>query len=333
MIYPWQLCLSLAGYVAANRAQGRKRYALSLMLEPTFRCNLACKGCGRIREDKEILGRMLSVDECLAAADESGAPAVCLTGGEPLLHPQIDEIVERLVAKRRFVFLNTNGLALAESLGRFRPSPYLSLVFHLDGLRETHDRSAGRDGLFDTAIAGIRAAKRAGFQVRTNTTVYKGTDWRELQELFRLLSRLEVDGLMVAPAFGYEKVKADIFLSRSEVPKVFAPIYEHRQEFRFYNTPLYLEFLAGKRALSGCRPWSSPTRNPKGWKRPCYLLTDGYYGTFRELIEETPWEAYGVGRDRRCANCMLHSGWEAAALEDMGKSGRDLWRMIRWNLS
>jgi hopanoid biosynthesis associated radical SAM protein HpnH len=330
MIYPWQLALSLTRYVALSRLQGRKRFPLVLMLEPTFRCNLACAGCGRIWENKEIGGRMLSVEECLAAVDEAGSPVVCVTGGEPLLHPEIKEIVDGLVARKRFTFLATNGIEAEESLPKFEPSPYFSFVFHLDGLAETHDRNAGRRGVFDTAIAGIKAAKQAGFQVRTNTTIYKRFDWNEIRELFVLLSRLEIDGMMVAPAFSYEKVDADIFLSRNEVVSTFQPICEHREQFRFYNTPIYLEFLAGKRTLQ-CTPWSTPTRNPKGWKKPCYLITDGYCTSFAELLQETPWEKYGVGNDPRCANCMVHSGFEASAIDEVGKSLPDLWHMLKWN--
>jgi len=331
MIFPWQLSLSLARYIASNRLQGRKRFPLVLMLEPTFRCDLACAGCGRIREGREVANRELSAQECLAAVDEAGAPVVSLTGGEPLLHAEIGEIVSGILVRKRFIYLCTNGLRLAESLKGFRPSPYLSFVVHLDGLARTHDRIAGRGGVFESAVGAIRAAKRAGFQVRTNTTVYKGSGWRELRELFSLLSRSGVDGMMVTPAFSYEQVGADIFLSREESAATFQPLYEERRRFRLYNTPIYLAFLAGRRALH-CTPWSTPTRNPRGWKRPCYLITDGYCGSFRELMEETPWERYGVGNDPRCANCMVHCGFEASAIDQAGRNLADLWRLIRWNL-
>ncbi len=332
MIFPWQLSLSLGRYIAANRLQGRTRYPLVLMLEPTLRCNLACAGCGRIREAREIGYRELDAEECLAAVDEAGAPVVSLTGGEPLLHPAIKEIVGGIIARKRFIYLCTNGLKLAESLSSFAPSPYLSFVVHLDGLSATHDRIAERDGAFHTAIAAIEAAKGAGFQVRTNSTIYKGTRWDELTALFALLSRIGVDGMMVTPAFSYEKVDNDIFLSRAESAATFRPIYEQRGRFRFYNTPVYLEFLAGRRALR-CVPWSTPTRNPKGWKRPCYLITDGYYNSFQELMAETPWEKYGVDHDPRCADCQVHCGFEASAIAEAARHPLDLWRMIRWNLT
>jgi hopanoid biosynthesis associated radical SAM protein HpnH len=330
MIYPWQLTLALTKYVASNKLHGRHQFPLVLMLEPTFRCNLACAGCGRIRESQEMRNATLSVEECLAAVDEAGAPVVCLTGGEPLLHPGIQEIVDGLVARRRFVYLATNGLLAGASLNKFKPSPYLSFVFHLDGLAGTHDHFVSRSGVFDTAIAGIKAAKAAGFQVRTNTTVYKGTDWREIRELFGLVSDLGVDGIMIAPAFSYEAVGEDIFLSRDEAIAAFQPMYRERKKYRLYNTPIYMEFLAGKRALH-CTPWSTPTRNPNGWKQPCYLLTDGYCSSYAELMETTPWESYGMGNDPRCTNCMVHSGFEASALDAIGSSLSDLWHMVAWN--
>lgn len=332
MIFPWQLSLSLGRYITGNKLQGRERYPMVLMLEPTFRCNLACAGCGRIREARETRNRDLTAAECLAAVTEAGAPVVSLTGGEPLLHPEIGQIVAGIIARKRFIYFCTNGVKLRESLGGFRPDPYLSFVVHVDGLADTHDRIVERSGVFDTAVAAIQTAKRAGFQVRTNTTIYKGTRWDELQELFALLMRLGVDGMMVTPAFGYEKVDADIFLSREEGAAAFRPLYQQRGRFRFYNTPIYLDFLAGGRALN-CTPWSTPTRNPRGWKRPCYLITDGYCGSFRELMEETPWERYGVGHDPRCANCMVHCGFEASAIDEMTHHPADVWRMLRWNLS
>lgn len=331
MIFPWQLSLSLGRYVAANRLRGRVRFPLVLMLEPTLRCNLACAGCGRIREERETGGRMLTAEECLAAIDEAGAPVVSVTGGEPLLHPQIGHIVRSIVDRKRSVYLCTNGIRMEEALAEFRPSPYLSWVVHLDGLAETHDRLAGRPGLFEVATRAIAAAKRAGFQVRTNTTVYKSSSWQELEVLFAQLSRLGVDGLMLAPAFGYEKVDADIFLSRDEAMATFAPLPGARHRFRFNHSPAYLDFLAGRRALQ-CSPWSTPTRTVKGWRQPCYLIGDGYCASFSELMEATAWQRYGAGRDPRCANCMVHSGFEASALDQTARSPADLWRTLRWSL-
>ena len=330
MGFSWQLSLSLGKYLIGNKLKGRKRFPMVLMLEPTFRCNLACAGCGRIREYHDILNQSLSANECLAAVDESGAPVVSITGGEPLLHPGIEQITQGIIARKRFMHLCTNGLLLEASLGKFKPSPYMSFVLHLDSLAESHDKFAGRIGVFETAIAGIKAAKKANFRVFINTTVYKGANLKEIEQLFALFSQIAVDGIMVSPAFGYEAVGGDVFLSRKEAVALFQPIYELRKRFRFYNTPMYLEFLAGKRELV-CTPWSTPTRNPKGWKRPCYLITDGHCQSFRELMEETLWEKYGVGNDPRCTNCMVHCGFEGSAVGEVGKSLPNLWRTVRWN--
>lgn len=330
MVFPRQLTFSLSKYLIKNKLRGRKRFPLVLMLEPTFRCNLTCAGCGRIREYSDILDQSLTVEDCMEAVEESGAPVVSITGGEPLIHPDIDKIVNGIIAKKRFVHLCTNGLLLEKSLSKFKPTPYLCFVLHMDSLAETHDEIAGRKGVFDTALAGMRAAKKAGFQIRTNTTIYKRTNLDEIQELFSLLSQIPVDGLMVSPAFNYEAVGSDDFLSREESTQIFQPIYDLRKQFRFYNTPLYLEFLAGKREFQ-CTPWSTPTRNPKGWKIPCYLITDGHCNSFKELMEDTPWEKYGVGNDPRCANCMVHCGFEASAVDAAGKSLSGMWKTIKWN--
>jgi hopanoid biosynthesis associated radical SAM protein HpnH len=333
MIFPWQLSLSLAGYMVRNRLKGRTQYPMVLMLEPTFKCNLACAGCGRVREDQAVGSRMLTLDECIQAVEDTDAPVVSIAGGEPLLHPQIGEIVDAIVARKHFVHLCTNGLLLRDALGEsLRPSPYLCIVFHIDGLASTHDGIAGRKGVFESVLSGIESAIAAGFQVRTNTTVYRGTDRVELLELFGLLCKLGVSGMMVAPAFSYEEVSDRIFLTRQETAALFSPIWEQRARFRFYNTPTYLEFLAGKRLLE-CVPWSTPTRNPKGWRKPCYLLTDGYCDGFQKLMAETTWDSYGPGRDPRCANCMVHSGFEAGALEATGRSIPAIWRMAKWSLT
>ncbi len=326
-----QLSLSLGKYLIMNKLRGIKRFPLVLMLEPLFRCNLACAGCGRIREYQDILDKTLSLEDCLAAVDEAGAPVVSITGGEPLLLPNIDQIVREIIAKKRFVNLCTNGVLLESSLHKFDPSPNISFVLHLDGLAETHDQAAGQEGVFDTVIAAMKAAKRAGFQVLVNTTIYKGRSFEEIEQLFVLLSGIPVDGIMVAPAFGYEEVDADVFLTRSEAIAALQPIYEQRRRFPFYNTPIYLEHLAGKRELS-CTPWSSVTRNPKGWKKPCYLITDGHCDSFQELMNETPWETYGVGNDPRCENCMVHCGFEGSAVDVMMRNPLSLWRTLKWNM-
>ncbi len=321
-----QLTFALSAYLLRNKLRGRKRFPLVLMLEPSLRCNLQCAGCGRIREYRDILDRTLSVEECLAAAREAGAPVVSLTGGEPLLVPAIAKIVAGIIAQKRFVNLFTNGLLLEDSLGRFRPDPRLFFVVHLDGLAASHDALAGRPGVFAAAFQAVRAARRAGFQVLINTTVYKQTDIAEIQELFSRLAEVPVNGIMVAMAFDYEAVGGDVFLSRQEMAQAFRPLYALRQKVPFYNTPLYLDFLAGKINLQ-CTPWSTPTRNPRGWKKPCYLLTDGHCASFAELMA-TPWENYGNGNNPRCANCTVHSGFEASALGAIKRSPAYLWRTV-----
>jgi hopanoid biosynthesis associated radical SAM protein HpnH len=327
-----QLLWSLAKYTLGNQVRGRARFPLVLMLEPTLRCNLACAGCGRIRELRESPKHSLSVAECLSAVDESGAPMISVTGGEPLLHPDIVSIVDQILSRGRGVTLCTNGLILEDSLDRFQPGPYLSFVVHLDGLARTHDRYAGREGVFATATDAIRAAKHRGFRVMVNTTLYKETDVAETVQLLELLARIPVDGIMVAPAFGFEEVDADLFLTRTEAIARFGPIYSLRDRVPFCNTPLYLDFLAGKRELA-CLPWSTPTRNPRGWRQPCYLRADDYCPSFQALMEETNWEAYGVGNDPRCAHCMVHSGHDAAAMNEALGSLPTLWRVLKWALS
>ena len=326
-----QLSTALFSYLIQNKVRGNQHYPLVLMLEPSFLCNLKCAGCGRIREYKDIMDQRLSVEECLAAAVEAGAPIVCLTGGEPLLHPDIEKIVNGIIAQKRFVNIATNGLLLESSLGKFKPGPYLNLVLHIDSMAETHDRYTGRRGTFDTAVSAIKAAKNAGFQVLINTTIYKQTKIAEIKQLFTLLAGLRVDGIMIAPAFSYEAVKEDNFLSREEMVQAFQPIYAMRKQVPFYNTPLYLDFLAGKLELK-CKPWSTPTRNPRGWKMPCYLITDNHVGSFSELME-TNWGKYGAGNDPRCSNCMVHCGFEAAALSAINRSVPALWKTVTGVLS
>jgi hopanoid biosynthesis associated radical SAM protein HpnH len=332
MAFPIQLNLRLMSYLVGKKLSGQSRYPLVLMLEPTHLCNLRCAGCGRIREYGATLNQKLSIEECLNSVEEAGAPVVAVTGGEPLLHPDIEEIVGEIVAGKRFVYLCTNGLVLQRSLEKFQPSPYLAINVHLDGLAPTHDGMAGREGVFETALQGIQKAKEAGFQVCTNTTVYKGSDVREIRELLQLLMDVGVDGLLLSPAFSYEAVENEVFLSREEITAMFQDILCPPNHHRYYSTPLYLEFLKGERELE-CTPWANSTRNPQGWKSPCYLITDGHYQSFEELMERTEWESYSVGRDPRCENCMVHSGFEATAVTEVGRDLGALWKTIKWSLS
>jgi hopanoid biosynthesis associated radical SAM protein HpnH len=328
MKFSRELSTSLTGYLFNKTIRGQKRYPLVLMLEPLFRCNLRCSGCGRIRENQDILDKTMTLQECLAAVDEAGAPVVSITGGEPLLHPGIGEIVKNVIERKHFVNLCTNGQVLESSLKLFKPDPHLYFVLHMDGLSESHDKLAGKSGVFDTALSAIKAARKSGFQVLINTTLYKQSRPGEIGELFSLLAGIPVNGILVAPAFSYEAVGEDSFLSRQEMFQTFRPLYEMRRKVPFYNTPLYLEFLAGRVNLE-CKPWSTPTRNPRGWKKPCYLLTDGYYQSFTELMSRTEWDKYGAGHDPRCANCMVHCGYEASSISAIKSSLPNLWKTVQ----
>jgi len=331
LIYSAKLSAKLIKHIRGNLARGNKRFPLVLMLEPLFKCNLKCKGCGRIKEYGGLLTATLDKEQCLDAASQAEAPIVSVTGGEPLLHPDIKGIVEGLLGAGYFVYLCSNGLLMEDFVKDIQPHPGLSLVIHIDGMRDTHNRMAGRDDVFDTAIAAIRKAKKLGFAVRTNTTIYSGSSTDDLLALFSLLKSIGTDGIMVSPAFSYGEVKEDIFLKRNQVNRVFAKIYEGLDGIRLYNTPIYWEFLSGKRELS-CIPWSTPTVNPKGWKSPCYLITDAHFKSYAELMENTSWENYGRGNDRRCDNCMMHCGYEASSIVGK-KSFSDLLKLVKWNLT
>lgn len=316
MAIPIRQSIAVGAYLLRNRATRRRRYPLVLMLEPLYRCNLACAGCGKIQHPEAVLDRILSVEECLAAAAECSAPVVSIAGGEPLIHPDIDQIVAGLLEQRRFVYLCTNGILLERTLPRLRPSPYLTLSVHLDGPRELHDASVSRPGIFDRAVRGIRAAKQAGFRVATNTTVYAASSPPQIRDLFNFLMDLGVDGLMVSPGYDYQTAPdQSVFLSRPRMIEVFRSLlaFPDRARWRFYHSPLFLEFLRGAQPLQ-CTPWANPTRSVLGWQRPCYLLADGYAGSYEDLMHGTAWEQYGYGRDPRCANCMMHCGYEGSAV-------------------
>lgn len=316
-----QQAVSVGQYLVSQRLKGRKKYPLVLMLEPLFRCNLACSGCGKIQHPAEILKQNLSPEECFAAVEECGAPVVSIPGGEPLLHPQIKEIVDGLVARKKFVYLCTNGLLLEKSLHKFTPSAYLSFSVHLDGMKALHDHCVDRDGVFDKAISAIRAAKAQGFRVTTNTTVFEGTDPKEIQNLFDYLTTLEVDGMMVSPGYSYEKApNQDHFLKRSQTKALFKeildPYYKGRTKWEFNHNPLFLDFLTGQKDYD-CTPWGSPSYSVLGWQKPCYLLNEGHYKTYAELINDTNWDNYGPkSGNPSCADCMVHCGYEPTAAVD-----------------
>jgi hopanoid biosynthesis associated radical SAM protein HpnH len=308
--------IAVTRYVLKQRIAGRARYPLVLMLEPLFRCNLACTGCGKIQYPAALLKRHLSVQDCLAASDECGAPVVSIAGGEPLLHPRIADIVRGLVARRRFVYLCTNALLLEDKLDEFEPDNHLSFSVHMDGPRAEHDRSVCRAGVYDTAIAAIRTALRRGFRVTTNTTLFDGADPERMRTFFDDMMQLGIEGMMISPGYSYQKAPdREHFLRREQSHRLFARMLESpRKTWRFNQSPLFLQFLTGKRDFE-CTPWGNPTYNIFGWQRPCYLLQDGYASTFRELMEETDWAQYGrASHNPRCQDCMVHCGFEPSAV-------------------
>jgi len=313
--------IEVGKYLMMQRLTGRKRFPLVLMLEPLFRCNLACTGCGKIQHPAEILKQHLSPEQCFAAVEECGAPIVSIPGGEPLLHPQIGKIVQGLVERRKFIYLCTNGLLLERSLDKFQPSPYLNFSVHLDGLREHHDHCVDREGVFDKAVQAIRAAKAKGFRVTTNTTIFEGTNPQQMQEFFDFVSSLNVDGMMISPGYSYEWAPdQDHFLKRDQTRALFreilAPYKAGKKRWNFNHNPLFLDFLTGEKDYE-CTPWGSPSYSVLGWQKPCYLLNEGHYKTFKELMEDTAWSNYGrASGNPKCADCMVHCGYEPTAATD-----------------
>jgi hopanoid biosynthesis associated radical SAM protein HpnH len=313
--------IEIGKYLVAQRIKGRKRFPLVLMLEPLFRCNLACSGCGKIQHPTEILKQNLTPEQCFAAVEECGAPVVSIPGGEPLLHPQIDEIVRGLVARKKFIYLCTNGILLEKSLDKFTPSPYLTFSVHLDGMQELHDKCVDRKGVFDTAVKAIRAAKARGFQVATNTTVFEGTNPEEMQEFFDFVTSLGVDGMTISPGYGYEWAPdQDHFLKREQTRalfrKILAPWKAGQKNWSFNNNPLFLDFLTGEKDYE-CTPWGMPCYSVLGWQKPCYLLNEGHYQSFHSLLNETDWNQYGrASGNPKCADCMMHCGYEPTAAMD-----------------
>jgi hopanoid biosynthesis associated radical SAM protein HpnH len=311
--------LRVGSYIVKQRLQGRARYPLVLMLEPLFRCNLACEGCGKIDYPDEILNKRLSVEECLAAVDECGAPIVSIPGGEPLLHKEIDRIVAGIIQRRKFVYLCTNALLLAKKIDLFQPTPYLTFSIHLDGDRDMHDKAVSQEGVFDRAVEAIKLAHAKGFRVNINTTLFEGHDVGRLAGFLTFAcDELGVEGVTVSPGFSYEKAPTqDKFLNRARTQGLFRDLFRKGKgkNWRFSQSSLFLDFLAGNQEYL-CTPWGNPTRNVFGWQRPCYLLSDGHAASFAELMETTDWERYGTGRDPRCADCMMHCGYEPTAVVD-----------------
>jgi hopanoid biosynthesis associated radical SAM protein HpnH len=336
MSIPVRQQLKVASYIIGRRLRGVKRYPLTLMLEPLFQCNLACPGCGKIDYDSHILKQRLTVEECLAAVDECGAPMVSIPGGEPLIHKDIKQIVEGIIARGKYVYLCTNAILLEKELDLFSPSEHLTFSVHLDGMRERHDESVGREGIFDTAVSAIRAAKQRGFRVNINTTLFTTAKPEEVAEFFDFATNdLKVDGITVSPGYHYEHApRQDVFMGRRQSKELFRNIFKRRKANRarwpLSHSSLFLDFVCGNQGYQ-CTAWSMPCRNVFGWQKPCYLLVDeGYVPTFRDLMEKTDWDNYGVGRNPKCANCMAHCGFEGTAAADaFAHPLKALWASVR----
>jgi hopanoid biosynthesis associated radical SAM protein HpnH len=309
----------VGGYVIRQHLAGRKRYPLVLMLEPLFRCNLACAGCGKIDYPDKILNQRLSVAQCLEAVDECGAPVVSIAGGEPLIHSELPQIVEGIVARKKFVYLCTNALLMEKKLAQYKPSPFFVWSVHMDGGREMHDRSVCQDGVYDKALAAIRKAKERGFRLSINCTLFDNADPDQVVDFFDGVKDMGVDGITISPGYAYERAPdQQHFLNRTRTKQLFRDIFRKGRGARnwsFNQSSLFLDFLAGNQEYH-CTPWGNPTRNVFGWQRPCYLLGEGYARSFRELMEETDWDSYGTGNYEKCADCMVHCGYEATAVTD-----------------
>ncbi len=317
MAVPLRQQLAVGAYIVKQRLMGRTRYPLVLMLEPLFRCNLACAGCGKIDYPRPILDKRLTVNECLDAVDECGAPIVAIPGGEPLIHKEIDQIVAGIVDKKKFVSLCTNALLLEKKLHLFKPSPYLFFSIHLDGLREHHDRSVCQQGVFDRAVSAIKAAKAGGFQVNANATIFDGHAPEKIAAFLDFTTELGVN-VSISPGYAYERAPdQDHFLNRRNTKELFREVLRRGQgkNWLLSHSALFLDFLTGNQEYM-CTPWGMPTRNVFGWQKPCYLLGEGYAKSYRELMEGTDWDSYGTGRYEKCANCMAHCGYEPTAAMD-----------------
>ncbi len=317
MAVPVSQMATVVRYVVSQKLKGVKRYPLVLMLEPLFRCNLACAGCGKIQYPDHVLDRRLTPEQCWAAAEECGAPVISIPGGEPLIHPEMSDIVQGLVQRKKYVYLCTNAILLERKIEEYEPSDYLTFSIHMDGLRDEHDFAVCRDGVYDVAIQAIKTALKKGFRVTTNTTLFNDANPQRVRAFFDEMMDLGVEGMMISPGYSYEKAPDQhSFLKRHRTQELFSHVLTKRKRrWRFNQSPLFLEFLMGKRDYQ-CTPWGNPTYNVFGWQKPCYLLQDGYVSSFKELLESTAWEQYGVGRNEKCQDCMVHCGYEASAVEE-----------------
>lgn len=319
----------VAKYILGKKLRRVEKYPLVLMLEPLFRCNLACAGCGKIDYPEEILDKRLSYKECMSAIDECGAPVVSIAGGEPLIHRDMPRIVEGFIDKKKFVYLCTNAMLLERRMDDYKPSQYLTFSIHLDGNREKHDASVCREGVFDKCIDVIKKARAKGFRVTINCTLFQGETPEEVAGFMDMATELGVEGVTISPGYNYERApRQDVFLRKKESKQLFRDIFKlgKGKKWIFNQSSLYLDFLAGNQQYQ-CTPWGNPTRNVFGWQRPCYLLVgEGYAPTFKSLMEDTDWDNYGTGRNPKCTNCMVHCGYEATAVDD---TFRQPWKALK----
>ena len=323
MSVPLKQQVKVGSYLLKQKILGRKRYPLVLMLEPLFQCNLECAGCGKIAYPDDILRRRVSVEDALDAVDQAGAPIVSIPGGEPLIHKEMPEIIEGIVARKKYVYLCTNAILIERHIHKYKPSPYLTFSIHLDGLKERHDESVCREGVFDVATKAIKLLREKGFRVSVNCTLFNGEDPTEVADFFDyVMNDLNVEGMTLSPGYSYELApRQDVFLSRSKSKQLFRDIFkigkQRNSKWRFNQSSNFLDFLVGNQSYQ-CSPWSNVTYNVFGWQKPCYLLSDeGYSDTFEDLMNSTPWESYGVGVNAKCNNCMAHCGYEGTAVDDM----------------
>ena len=323
MPIPFWQAARIGAYIAKQNLTGVKRYPLVLMLEPLYRCNLACAGCGKIDYPDEILNQRLSFDQCMAAVDECGAPVVSLAGGEPLLHKDMPQIVRGFIERKKFVILCTNALLLTKKIDQYKPDPSFTWSIHLDGDQVMHDKSVCQDGVYDIAIKAIQLAKSRGFQVSVNCTLFAGAEPARVAAFFDEMKAIGLNGVTVSPGYAYERAPdQEHFLNRTKTKQLFRDIFKlgkGGKAWSFTQSTMFLDFLAGNQSYA-CTPWGNPTRTVFGWQRPCYLLGEGYAKTFKELMDDTAWDDYGVGNYEKCADCMVHSGFEASAVQDMVKN-------------
>lgn len=329
MSRPMGLNMSVAKYLLKQKLLRTDKFPMTLMLEPLELCNLECVGCGRIREYAPLFHKKLSVEECLNVAEEAGCPIVSIPGGEPLIHPQIADIVDGLIQQGRYIYLCTNGLLMERGMKKIPPNKQFSFVVHLDGMRDLHDWSVNRPGVWDKAVANMKLALERGYRVCTNTTIYKDSKPENIIELLRFLTdEIKVEGCIISPAYDYQAVTNNVFLPREQAIKVFQQVYDNVGKVKWYNNPLFLDFLRGQRNYR-CTAWSSPTYTVAGWRSPCYMLADRHTGSFQELLDTTDWEKYGTGRDPRCANCMMHCGYEASTITEAFRHPTQLFDMMK----